>query len=76
MAVRPFYIDTRIDGRATPLAGGPKSGIGEMRTEITQRSEGSIVTAFTIDCRRRGDELTTTVFDSEGKKLADFKTQY
>lgn len=76
MAVRPFYIDSRIDGRETPLAGGPRNGEGGMYTEITQRSRGEIVTAFTIRSRRSGPDLTTTVFDSEGTKVAEFKTQY
>jgi len=76
MAVRPFYIDCRIDGRETPLAGGPRSGQGEMTAEITQRDHGEIVTAFTFRSRRHGDDLTTTVFDSEGKKLAEFNTKY
>lgn len=38
MSVRPFYIDADIEGRKTPLAGGPRRADGSMHIKITQRN--------------------------------------
>lgn len=45
--IRPFYISADIEGRKTPLAGGPASEDGGMTVEITQRNGEKIETAFT-----------------------------
>lgn len=44
MAVRNFWIDADIDGRATNLQGGAASKTGGMTVTIKQRSEGCITT--------------------------------
>lgn len=82
MAVRPFYIESHIDGRSTDLTGGPVNKMGEMRTTIYQREEGSIIEAFSIECRTGYDDsgniiLTTTIFDKDsGAKIAQKVTRY
>ena len=53
--VRNFWIDGRIDGRRTPIEGGPQSRDGGMRLTIKQRHEGGIVTAAHIDGRAMPD---------------------
>ena len=47
MAVRPFYIRARMEGRATPLAAGPRSGSFE--AVVTVRDHGKIRTALYVD---------------------------
>lgn len=76
MSVRPFYIEADVEGRQTPLAGGPRRGDGSMNIEITQRNEGQIETAFKIRSYRDGDKLVTRVFDSKGDCVATHETLY
>lgn len=61
MAVRNFYVEANIDGRATKLAGGPAAKDGEMVIHLYQRDHGETVEAFSIVCRERNGELTSTV---------------
>ena len=75
MAMRNFYLTADIDGRETLLTGGPRAKDGMMTVDIRQRDEGSIVRAFYIDCIERDGELTTTVYDNKGNKVADFTTK-
>lgn len=44
----PFYIETRISGRSTPIKGGTKSKKGYMETFIYQRDKGKITNPFKI----------------------------
>ena len=77
MAVRPFYLSADVEGRRTPLAGGPARHDGSMTVEITQRNAGEIETAFKIRSYREGDELITNVYDnSTGTCVATHKTPY
>lgn len=76
MATRPFYLSADVEGRRTPLAGGPARSDGSMKVEITQRNEGAIETAFTIRSYREGDNLITNVYDSNGTCVATHKTVY
>lgn len=43
MAVKNFYVEANIDGRATTLGGGPAAKDGEMTVCIHQRNEGCIM---------------------------------
>lgn len=78
MAVRPFYISSSIDGRATLLEGGPAKRDGEMCTYHKQRSDGGIIDTFIVKCRTHytteGLKLTTTVIDAETNKVIAEKT--
>ena len=79
MAVRPFYIESDIEGRKTNLAGGPKSGQGDMTTSVYQRDEGSITEPYKIYCRHKieGDthKLVTEIY-YQGEKIHSHETNY
>ena len=63
MAVRNFYVEANIDGRATTLGGGPKAKTGEMTVRLYQRDEGSITDALLIECHENEGVLITKVYD-------------
>ena len=63
MAVRNFYVEANIDGRATKLGGGPASKTGEMSVRLYQRDDGAITDALLIECRERDGQLITEVYD-------------
>ena len=48
MAVRPFWIVGDIDGRRSPLTGGPISGDGGFSLSIYQRVNGASEKVATI----------------------------
>ena len=75
MAVRNFYVDAHIDGRATSLAGGPRNKEGEMTVRIYQRDDGAITEALMIDCEERDGVLTTKVYDREHNLLFTYETE-
>lgn len=74
MAVRNFYIDARIDGRKTALAGGPAGKTGGMEVFVTQRSNGDITRAVTIKCVEQDGDLFTEIYDPNGKKVYEVST--
>lgn len=80
MAVYPFYIETKAEGRRTPIAGGTRRKDGYMRTVLTQRNHGAIETAFSIECGTVEidgvDKLVTSVYDCNGDLVAEHYTDY
>ena len=80
MAVYPFYISTNAEGRKTRIEGGTRRKDGSMRTVLTQRHNGSILTAFTIECYTQivdGEEkLVSSVYDCNGDLVAEKYTDY
>ena len=80
MAVRPFYMEANIDGRASRLSGGPKSKSGGMGINIYQRDKGSIITMFKINSyssMRDGKlYLVTEVLDRNNRVIATEETEY
>ena len=80
MAIRPFYMEANIDGRASKLSGGPKSKSGGMDINIYQRDKGSIVTMFKISTggfMRDGKlYLVTKVLDRDNRVIATEETEY
>ena len=80
MAVYPFYIDTNADGRKTPIAGGTRRKNGFMKTVLTQRDNGAIRTAFTIECNTfmedEKQKLISRVYDCNGDLVAEHITDY
>ena len=80
MAVYPFYVSTNAEGRKNRIEGGTRKKDGTMRTVITQRHKGSIITAFTIECGTQivdGEEkLVTSVYDCNGDLVAEKYTNY
>ena len=80
MAIRPFYMNAEIDGRSSSLSGGPKSKSGGQDITISQRDNGSIITAFRVVSFSRMEGktliLTTRVLDRNGKVVAQEVTEY
>lgn len=75
MATRNFYVEGHVDGRQTDITGGPVNKEGGMRLFVTQRDNGSIVTAFTIRSWVMTDgKLITTVSDQEGEVVGKLIT--
>lgn len=66
MAVRNFYIDADIPGRAEHLKGGPRNSKDGMSIKLYVRELGSITTALDIDCTVDNDLLCIRVKDSAG----------
>ena len=75
MAVRNFWIDARIDGRKTELAGGPAGKFDGMRVCIKQRNHGGIDVAVKIESYANcNGELVTNVFVA-GELVGTYTTQ-
>lgn len=78
---RPFYLSASVDGRGTDIGSGPRAKDGGMSICITQRDEGAIRTAFTIESssyvNSDGDTmLKTHVCDCTGRVIGEFTTKY
>lgn len=81
MAVYPFYVESKAEGRNTPISGGCKRKDGSQCTTIYQRDEGSIVTAFRVEqysykCDDGRILLVCSVYNSDGEKIATKETYY
>lgn len=74
MAVRNFYVEANIDGRATTLGGGPKSKTGEMTVRLYQRDDGAISDALLIECKERDGKLITEVYDKNHNLIFTHET--
>lgn len=73
MAVRNFWIEVDIDGRKTPLCGGPRRKDGGMDVSLYQRDEGNVELALHIRCFERNGKLTIVVYSGE-EKVADIRS--
>ena len=62
MATRNFWVNAEIDGRETPLAGGPRSKDGGMDVLLTVREDGGISEAVRIVCWSDGAKNIVRVF--------------
>lgn len=74
MAVRNFYVEADVDGRATSLAGGPRAKDGGMTVRLYQRADGRIERAFTIECREENGVLVRRVYNNDSEKVAEFES--
>ena len=72
MAVRNFYVEADIDGRETILGGGPRNKEGGMTVKIFQRIDGGISHPIKIVSRECNGELTTEIFEPDGKLIYSF----
>lgn len=76
MAIRNFYLEGFVDGRESNLTGGPKSKDGGMEIFITQRKNGEIIKAVTINCFvMRDGSLKTVVINGNGDEVYSFITK-
>ena len=69
MATRNYWINAEIDGRKTPLAGGPRGKDGGMDVTLLVREDGGISEAVRIACRSDGAKNTIRVWGPDGEKL-------
>ena len=53
--VRNFWVECKIDGQKTRLAGGPRSKDGGFSLTIYQRRRGNVEVAFSIEGRADTD---------------------
>lgn len=67
MALRNFWLETKIDGRKTVLTGGPKNKKGGMRTKIYVRDRGTSIVACSIDCTERDGNLIINIYNNDGQ---------
>ena len=75
MALRNFWLDARIDGRATDLEGGPRAKDGGMSITILQRENGSKTVAVSINCwADKNGTLHTVVRDSRSGEVIEVET--
>ena len=71
MAVRNFYIDADIPGRATRLTGGPRNSKDGMFVKLYVRENGSITEALKIDCTVDNELSHIRVKDQAGETWYD-----
>ena len=71
MAVRNFYIDADIPGRAEHLKGGPRNSKDGMFVKLYVRDDGGITEALKIDCTVDNDLLHIRVKDQAGETWYD-----
>lgn len=80
MAVYPFYIESHVEGKKTPIKGGCKRKSGEQTTHIYQRDRGEILEVFTVEQYSVNDDeglrLVTLVKDRYGVVVASDSTFY
>lgn len=77
MSIRPFWVETVIDGRKNNLSGGPKAKDGCMRTSIYARDNGEVKKVYTISCYPgEGKDLKVDIIDSNGEVVHSTKSVY
>lgn len=77
VAVRNFWLEAYIDGRKTPLRGGPRARSGGMTVTIWQRDQGSVARALDIECYATecGQLLLVATGDSEEHDAIIFESE-
>lgn len=77
MAMRNFWIDGSVDGRATDITGGPRAKDGGLSLTIAQRDEGTSLEVVKIYCYYafHTDELVTIVKDEDGNTVLEKRTK-
>lgn len=74
MAVRNFWVNAKVDGYKTEMAGGPRSKDGGMTIEVKQRDDGEKVSAVKVRCYAVNGELFTEV-SIGGNVVGTYKTR-
>jgi len=67
MAVRNFWVECFIDGRETPLRGGPRTKDGGMSINLFVRDRGTIKKICAIGCIAKGEKLKTNIHLADGR---------
>ena len=69
MAIRNFSIDVNIDGRKTPLTGGPRTKDGGFVLNIHMRDENTSIPAIRIYGGCYDGKLTLLIEDTSDKNV-------
>ena len=73
MAVRNFWVRADIDGRVTPLAGGPRAKDGGFSLDIYQRVDGLPQRVISIEGRAYDDgTLSLFIKPVKGTKVQPY----
>jgi hypothetical protein len=75
MATRNFWIDASIDGRKTPLTGGPRSKDGGFDLRIFMRSDSGIISPVYIRGWAGGDNQLHLDIVADGEVVHQIQTQ-
>jgi hypothetical protein len=76
VAVRPSWVDVKVDGRKTEVGTGPRAGDGDMRAVFYLRSDGDIDKVLTVECRSDGETVTLLVWAGNGGLVHKEERQY
>lgn len=66
--VRNFWIDCYIDGRKTPMSGGPRAKDGGFTLYVKMRDKGGVTTPLVIQGILVGSVLHLVATDNMGKQ--------
>lgn len=70
MALRNFWLEAEIEGRQTPLAGGPRGRDGKMCATIYVKSAGLSRRAVSVECRvNKEGKNEVSVFNADGIRI-------
>ena len=69
MAMRNFWIESQVDGRETPLTGGPRSKDGGFNLKVKVRDQGASTLGLDIRGWEENGKLHVGVWDSEGHNV-------
>lgn len=75
MAIRNFWLEANIDGRKTPLQGGPRAKDGGMTATLYIRNDGAIEEAVTLDCHANKDGALVVLVEVEGRDVKVIERQ-
>lgn len=82
MAVYPFYVESKADGRHSPIEGGCRNKDGSQTTTILQRERGNSVTVFkvvqtsSVNTETGERILLCSVYNRNGEVVAREETVY
>lgn len=62
LAVRNFWVESQVDGRRTPIKGGPARKDGGLDLQLFQREDGAITQPIEIQCKEEDQRLITKVY--------------
>lgn len=77
MAVRNFWIEADIDGKKTPLCGGPRGKDGGFTLRVYMRDKGNIKHALRVEgfARKSGKLELAVVWPSNEIKTEMIETE-
>ena len=74
--MRPFYLYAEVEGRKTPLTGGPRRKDGSLNVSVLVRDKGESICAYKIKCYSEGNKLKVDVINGNGTVVDSTETIY